>query len=90
MYFDTLLKTSRRDYSGLSSPGGLVQYGLVTFFSFLRVQIQHEMRAIEELAFVTKLSFVPAHKDKAEGFRATLSCYFCMNIAGQNRKSTHG
>jgi hypothetical protein len=38
----------------------------------LRVQMQH-MRAIEELVFVTKLSFVPAHKDKAEGFRATLS-----------------
>ena len=43
----------------------------------LRVQMQHEMRAIEELVFVTKLSFVPAHKDKVEGFRATLSCYFC-------------
>jgi hypothetical protein len=26
---------------------------------------------------VTKLSFVPAHKDKAEGFRATLSCALC-------------
>ncbi len=38
----------------------------------LRVQMEHEMRAIEELVFVTKLSFVPAHKDKAEGFRATL------------------
>jgi hypothetical protein len=31
----------------------------------LRVQVQHEMRAIEELVFVTKLSFVPTHKDKA-------------------------
>ncbi len=39
--------------------------------------MQHEMRAIEELVFVTKLSFVPAHKDKAEGFRATLSCVLC-------------
>jgi len=39
--------------------------------------MQHEMCAIEELVFVTKLSFVPAHKFKAEGFRATLSCYFC-------------
>ena len=28
----------------------------------LRVQMEHEMRAIEELVFVTKLSFVPAHK----------------------------
>ena len=27
----------------------------------LRVQMEHEMRAIEELVFVTKLSFVPAH-----------------------------
>ena len=35
----------------------------------LRVQMQHEMRAIEELVFVTKLSFVPAHKDKAEGLQ---------------------
>ncbi len=43
----------------------------------LRVQMQHEMRAIEELVFVTKLSFVPAHKDKAQGFRATLSCTLC-------------
>ena len=43
----------------------------------LRVQMEHEMRAIEELVFVTKLSFVPAHKDKAEGFRATLSCALC-------------
>jgi hypothetical protein len=43
----------------------------------LRVQMQHEMRAIEELVFVTKLSFVPAHKDKTEGFRATLSCVLC-------------
>jgi hypothetical protein len=43
----------------------------------LRVQMQHEMRAIEELVFVTKLSFVPAHKDKAQGFRATLSCALC-------------
>jgi hypothetical protein len=38
----------------------------------LRVQMQHEIRAIEELVFVTKLSFVPAHKDNAEGFRVTL------------------
>ncbi len=36
----------------------------------LRVQMQHEMRAIEELVFVTKLSFVPSHKDKTEGFRS--------------------
>ena len=43
----------------------------------LRVQMQHEMRAIEELVFVTKLSFVPAHKDKAQGFRSTLSCALC-------------
>jgi hypothetical protein len=39
--------------------------------------MQHEMRAIEELVFVTKLSFVPAHKDKEQGFRATLSCALC-------------
>ncbi len=32
--------------------------------------MQHEIRAIEELVFVTKLSFVPAHKDKEEGFRS--------------------
>jgi hypothetical protein len=43
----------------------------------LRVQIQQEMSAIEELVFVTKLSFVPAHKDKVQGFRATLSCALC-------------
>jgi hypothetical protein len=39
--------------------------------------MQHEMRAIEELVFVTKLSFVPAHKDKTQGFRTTLSCALC-------------
>jgi hypothetical protein len=39
----------------------------------LRVQMQDEMRAIEELVFVTKLSFVPAHKDKTQGFQTTLS-----------------
>ena len=38
--------------------------------------MQHEMSDIEELVFVTKLSFVPAHKDKSEGFRVTLSCFF--------------
>jgi hypothetical protein len=43
----------------------------------LRVQMQHEIRAIEELVFVTKLSFVPVHKDKAQGFRDTLSCALC-------------
>jgi hypothetical protein len=43
----------------------------------VRVQMQQEIRAIEELVFVTKLSFVPAHKDKAQGFRATLSCALC-------------
>jgi hypothetical protein len=43
----------------------------------LRVQMQHEMRAIEELVFVNKLSFVATHKDKTEGFRATLSCTLC-------------
>jgi hypothetical protein len=44
----------------------------------LRVQMEHEMRDIsEELVFVTKLSFVPAHKDKTEGFPATLSCALC-------------
>ncbi len=32
----------------------------------LRVQMQHEMRAIEELVFVTKLSFVPAHKERGK------------------------
>jgi hypothetical protein len=35
------------------------------------------MRDIEELVFVTKLSFVPVHKDKAEGFPATLSYALC-------------
>jgi hypothetical protein len=43
----------------------------------LRVQMQHERRAIEDLVFVTKLSFVPEHKDKTEGFRTTLSCALC-------------
>ncbi len=42
----------------------------------LRVQLQHEIRVIEKLVFVTKLSSVTPHKDKEEGFRATLSCYF--------------
>ena len=105
MYFDTSLKTSRRDYSGLSGPGCLE--GKFFFFSpnifffrreemettreeidpfegiddpTLRVQMQHEMRAIEKLVFVTKLSFVPAHKDKTEGLRATLSCYFYEGV----------
>jgi hypothetical protein len=43
----------------------------------LTVQMLHEMRDIEELVFVTKLSFVPAHKDKVEGFRDTLSYALC-------------
>ncbi len=43
----------------------------------LWVQMQHEIRAIEELVFVTKLSFVPVHKDKTQGFRDTLSCALC-------------
>ncbi len=38
--------------------------------------MQHEIRVIEELVFVTKLSFVPVHKDKTKGFRTTLSRYF--------------
>ena len=38
---------------------------------------QHEIRVIEEMVFVTKLSFVSVHKDKTEGFRVTLSSYFC-------------
>jgi hypothetical protein len=31
MYFDTSLKTSRRDYSGLSGPGGLSEREFVFF-----------------------------------------------------------
>ena len=38
--------------------------------------MQHEIRVIENLAFVTKLSSVSPHKDKTEGFRTTLSYYF--------------
>ena len=73
MYFDTSLKTSRRDYSGLwgedrkrgdgvSSSGGS-DPAKDPFEGIddptLRVQMQHEMRDIEKLAFVTKLSSVP-------------------------------
>ena len=43
----------------------------------LRVQMQHDIRTIKEMVFVTKLSFVTVHKDKEEGSRVTLSCFFC-------------
>jgi hypothetical protein len=52
--------------------------------------MQHEIRAIEELVFVTKLSFVPAQKDKEEGFRATLSCALCRwyDSCGKGQEQT--
>ncbi len=39
---------------------------------------------------MTKLSFVPAHKDKAEGFRATLSCALCRwyDSCGKGQQQT--
>jgi hypothetical protein len=46
----------------------------VTSLMSYTLRYEHEMCAIEELVFVTKLSFVPAHKEKTEGFRTTLSC----------------
>ncbi len=56
----------------------------------LRVQMQHEMCDIENLVFLTKLSFVPAHKDKEEGFRTTLSyiLYRWYDSCGKGEEET--
>ena len=41
------------------------------------VQIEEVKRTIRALPFVTKLSPVDAHKDKAAGWGACLTCYSC-------------
>jgi hypothetical protein len=101
MYFDTSLKTSRRDCSGISCLALVTQFG--NFFFLVRkiflikkinlsreemdgrdgtredtqdttriVEIEKVKRTIRALLFVTKLSPVDAHKDKAVGWGATL------------------
>ncbi len=90
MYYETSLKTSRRDCSGISCPALVTQF---RNFFFLQqrffgereemdgrdgtredtqdtsrlVEIEELKRAIRALLFVTKLSPVDAHKDKAAG-----------------------
>ncbi len=51
----------------------------------LRVQMQHEMRSIEELVFVTKLSFVPAHKDRRKGFGLPFRALFAGGMTAVER-----
>jgi hypothetical protein len=77
MYFDTSLKTSRRDQSGVCSTqtaaGSDTAEG--TQNNTVLVQMEEEERAIRAMPFVTTLSFVRAVKGKAEGWRVTLTCF---------------
>ena len=47
------------------------------------VEIEEVKRAIRALLFVTKLSPVDAHKDKAAGWGATLKCASCPGCCGK-------
>jgi hypothetical protein len=47
------------------------------------VEIEEVKRAIRALLFVTKLSPVDAHKDKAAGWGATLTCASCPGCCGK-------
>ncbi len=47
------------------------------------VQIEEVNRTIRALPFVTKLSPVDTHKDKAVGWGVCLTCYSCPGICGK-------
>ena len=47
------------------------------------VEIEEVKRAIRALLFVTKLSPVDAHKDKAAGWGDTLTCASCPDYCGK-------
>jgi hypothetical protein len=83
MYFDTSLKTSRRDCSGISCPALVTQLRDTTRL----VEIFQLKRAIRALLFVTKLSPVDAHKDKAVGWGATLKCASCPGCCGKRQEA---
>ena len=50
------------------------------------VEIEELKRAIRALLFVTKLSRVDAHKDKAAGWGATLKCASCPGCCGKKQE----
>ncbi len=49
-------------------------------------EIEELKRAIRALLFVTKLSRVDAHKDKAAGWGATLKCASCPDCCGKKQE----
>ena len=49
-------------------------------------EIEELKRAIRALLFVTKLSRVDAHKDKAAGWGATLKCASCPGCCGKKQE----
>ena len=51
------------------------------------VEIEELKRAIRALLFVTKLSRVDAHKDKAAGWGATLKCASCPGCCGKRQEA---
>jgi hypothetical protein len=51
------------------------------------VEIEEVKRAIRALLFVTKLSPVDAHKDKAAGWGATLKCASCPGCCGKRQEA---
>jgi hypothetical protein len=51
------------------------------------VEIEKVNRAIRALLFVTKLSPVDAHKDKATGWGATLKCSSCPGCCGRRQEA---
>ena len=50
-------------------------------------EIEELKRAIRALLFVTKLSRVDAHKDKAAGWGATLKCASCPGCCGRRQEA---
>jgi hypothetical protein len=52
--------------------------------------MEEEERTIRAMTFVTTLSFVRAVKDKAEGWRVTLTCFDCReyNSNGKNQEES--
>ena len=54
----------------------------------MNVQMEEEIRVIESMSFVTKLSWTDAHKDKTEWFRVSLMCYPCRehDICGKTQE----
>ena len=50
------------------------------------VQIEEVKRTIRALPFVTKLSPVDAHKDKAAGWGVCLTCYSCPGSCGKRQE----